>query len=85
MTNYKVQRLDGRVYEKCEKHILKLWNMDDRKEITTQRLSFSEWQLQELNKYKSRVKDWADKNIRSDVNRSNIEVDVDEPTIRETS
>jgi len=81
MTNYRVQRLGGSVYEKCEKHIVKLWNMDERKEVTTQRLSFSEWQLEELDSYKRRVRDWAANNIREQVNKENIEVDVESPTI----
>jgi len=83
MTNYKVQRLDGFIYEKCEKHVLKLWNMDNRKEVTTQRLALSDWQLEDISSYKSRIQDWANNNIVENIDKNNIEVDVQSPSVAE--
>lgn len=78
---YYVQRLDGEEKENCSKHIFKLWRMEDRTEIKTARISFSLWQREDLDEYTDRVRDWAKKLISEDIDKSEIDVDVDSTTV----
>lgn len=65
---YKVELAkDPEVYDHCEKHHLKLLDSDGN-EVITQRVSFSNWQLEDDN-YEDRVKQWAEKRVPEDLNR----------------
>lgn len=65
---YTVERTNKEVYNHCEKHKLKLVDDSDGSEVIEQRVSFSNWQLND-DSYKDRVKQWADKRVKADLDR----------------
>lgn len=72
--SYKVKRTEKEVYDHCEKHHLKLVDPDGN-EVITQRVSFSNWQLED-DKYDNRVRQWAERRISENVERSSIQVNI---------
>jgi len=72
---FKVVLEKKEVYDNCEKHTLKL--LENGSEHTSQRVSFSNWQLND-GKYLNRVRQWADRRTPDEVNRSDIQVDISE-------
>lgn len=73
--SFKVVLEKKEIYDNCEKHTLKL--LEDGSELTTQRVSFSNWQLDD-GKYTNRVRQWADRRTPDEVNRADIQVDTSE-------
>lgn len=65
---YTVKRTNKEVYDHCEKHKLKLVNDSDGSEVIEQRVSFSNWQLND-DSYEDRVKQWAGRRIQKDLDR----------------
>lgn len=65
---YSVERTGKEVYQNCEKHTLKLVDESSGEKIIEQRVSFSNWQMED-DGYSDRVKQWADRRISEDVDR----------------
>jgi len=72
---YEVKLKKKEVYDNCEKHHLQL--LENGSEVQTQRVSFSNWQLED-GKYADRVRQWANRRTPDKVSRDNIQVSIDE-------